>query len=269
MPPEPLPAPGFGTSGLEGKACIEAVGDALETGYRHVDTAQMYDNEREVGEAIADSAVDREAVFLATKIHPGSLAPEDVRETARASLDRLGVEQVDLLYVHWPTRAYDADATLPAFDAVYEAGLTRRVGVSNFSPELLAEARGILDAPVFAHQVECHPLLPQTELLELARETDHHLVAYSPLARGEIFDHPVVESVAADLGASPAQVVIAWNLDRGVVPIPKARGAHVAENFAAREIELTGEARRRLDAIEDRNRIIDPKYGPWNAQDTS
>ncbi len=118
MPSESLPAPGLGTSGIDGEECVETVRTALEVGYRHLDTAQMYGNEREVGEALAASAVDREDVFLATKVDPGSLAPDEVVETTRGSLDRLGVESVDLLYVHWPMRAYEAEATLPAFDEV-------------------------------------------------------------------------------------------------------------------------------------------------------
>lgn len=261
---EELPAPGLGTSGLEGEECVETVRAALEAGYRHVDTAQMYDNETEVGDALAAAEVDRESVFLATKVEPGSLGADDVLETARRSLDRLGVDRVDLLYVHWPIRAYEPASTLPAFDEAVDAGLTRNVGVSNFTPDLLREARDVLEAPLFAHQVECHPLLPQSELLAIAREADHHLVAYSPLAQGEILDHDVVASVADELGASPAQVALAWQLDRGVVPIPKARGDHVAENLAAREVDLTDAARRRLDQVDAARRVVDPDVAPWN-----
>jgi len=157
MPPLELPL-GLGTSRLDDPAeCRATVAAALEAGYRHVDTAQMYDNETAVGEGIATADVDRDDVVVATKIHPDNLAPADVRETARKSLDRLGLDRVDLLYVHWPTGAYDPDATLPAFDALREAGLTDHVGVSNFTPDLLREAAEILDAPIAAHQVECHP----------------------------------------------------------------------------------------------------------------
>jgi 2,5-diketo-D-gluconate reductase B len=259
-----IPAPGFGTSGLAGEECVDAVGSALGAGYRHVDTAQMYDNEAAVGEALAESGVDREAVFLATKVHPDSLAPEDVRETTVASLDRLGVDAVDLLYVHWPIRAYDAEATLSAFDELREAGLTRHVGVSNFTPELLREARELLDSPIVAHQLECHPLLPQSELADIARETGHRLVAYSPLAQGELLDHPVVQSVADNLGVTPAQAVLAWHLDRDIVPIPKARGEHVRENIGATDVAFTDDARDRLDGIDERRRVVDPDGAPWN-----
>lgn len=259
-----IPAPGFGTSGLEGQECVEAVDAALEAGYRHIDTAQMYDNEAAVGEALAESDVDREAVFLATKVHPDSLAPDDVRRTTEASLDRLGVDAVDLLYVHWPIRAYDAETTLAAFDGLREAGLTRHVGISNFTPELLREARELLDSPILAHQLECHPLLPQSELADIARETGHRLVAYSPLAQGELLEHSTVRTVADDLGVTPAQAVLAWHLDRDIIPIPKARGEHVRENIGAREVALTDEARTCLDGIDERRRVVDPDGAPWN-----
>jgi 2,5-diketo-D-gluconate reductase B len=259
-----IPAPGFGTSGLEGDECVDAVTDALDVGYRHIDTAQMYDNEAKVGEALADSGVDRDDVFLATKVHPDSLAPEDVIGTAEESLGRLGVGQVDLLYVHWPIRAYDAMATLPAFDELHERGLTRNVGVSNFTPDLLREAQEILDAPIAAHQVECHPILPQTELRDIARGTGHRLVAYSPLAQGELLAHPTVQAVATQLDATPAQTVLAWHLDHDIVPIPKARGDHIQENFAARTVEFTDEARERLDGVEETERVVDPDAAPWN-----
>ncbi|MFC6726432.1 aldo/keto reductase, partial [Halobium palmae] len=151
-----LPAVGFGTGGTEGDACTDAVVGALDAGYRHVDTAQMYGNEGAVGRGIRESDVDRDDVVLATKVHPSNLAGDDVLETARESLDRLGADRVDLLYVHWPTDAYDPEETLPAFDDLRDRGVVDHVGVSNFTPALLDEARAILDAPIAAHQVECH-----------------------------------------------------------------------------------------------------------------
>jgi len=258
------PAPGLGTSGLSGEECTETVRRALDLGYRHVDTAQMYDNEDAVGEALARSSVDREAVFLATKVHPGNLTPEDVRTSTRESLDRLGTDRIDLLYVHWPMGAYDATETLPAFDAVRKDGLTRHVGLSNFTPDLLDEALSILDSPVFAHQVECHPLLPQSTLRERATADGHHLVGYSPLAQGRVLDDPTVVEAAVEHGVGPAQMALAWALDRGVVPIPKARGDHLVENWAVRDCPLSEGALARLDDLDDRERVIDPQGAPWD-----
>jgi len=264
MPELDLPL-GLGTSGNDDfEECAETVAAALDRGYRHVDTAQMYDNEAAVGAGIERASVDPEEVVVATKVHPDNLAYEDAKATARESLDRLGLERVDLLYVHWPISAYEPAETLRAFDELREEGLTRHVGVSNFTPDLLEEARELLDAPIQAHQVECHPLLPQAELLASAADHDHHLVGYSPIARGEILDHPEIEAAARAADATPAQAVLAWALDRGVVPIPKGTGDHVAGNHAALEVDLPADATARIDDIAERRRVIDPDAAAWN-----
>jgi len=264
MPPLELPL-GLGTSGLDDPAeCTATVTAALEAGYRHVDTAQMYDNEAAVGEGVAAADVDRDDVVVATKIHPENLAPEDARKTARESLDRLGLDRVDLLYVHWPTRAYDAEATLPVFDDLRDAGLTDHVGVSNFTPELLREARAVLDAPIAAHQVECHPRLQQRELRDLAAEFDHRLVGYSPLARGDLFDDEEFRGVAERADRSPAVLALAWALARGIAPIPKATGDHVAENLGALDADVDRSVFDEIDALEPGDRRIDPDDAAWN-----
>ncbi|GAA0718196.1 2,5-diketo-D-gluconate reductase B [Halorubrum trapanicum] len=264
MPPLDLSL-GLGTSGLDDpEICTDTVATALEAGYRHVDTAQMYDNEAAVGAGIAESDVDREDVVVATKIHPENLSPDDVRETARASLDRLGLDRVDLLYVHWPIRTYDAAATLPAFDDLRDAGVTDHVGVSNFTPDLLREADEILDAPIAAHQVECHPRFQQPGLRALAAELDHRLVGYSPLGRGEILDDPEIAEIAERNDLSAAVVALAWALDRGVVPIPKARGDHVRENLRAVDIDLSDSDLDAIDALDPGERQIDPDDAAWN-----
>jgi 2,5-diketo-D-gluconate reductase B len=260
-----VPSPGFGTSGIEGEECVDAVFRALEAGYRHVDTAQMYNNEAAVGTALDRASVDREDVFLATKVHPSNLAPEDVRTTAEESLTRLGVDAVDLLYVHWPTGTYDPAETLPAFDDLHDAGLTDAVGVSNFTPELLAEARGSLDAPIAAHQVEAHVYLQQNDLVADARENDCALVAYAPLAQGAVADDPVLTEVGERHGATATQVALAWLDDRDpVVPIPKGRGDHVEENLAARDLDLTAADRDRIAELAEGRRLIDPDEAAWN-----
>jgi 2,5-diketo-D-gluconate reductase B len=264
--PGTLPSPGLGTSGnADPEQCATTVKTALEIGYRHIDTAQMYDNERAVGRGIASAPVDRDDVWLATKIHPTNLAPDAINRTFTESLDRLGVDAVDMLYVHWPTRAYDPDATLPVFDELYSDGKVDNVCVSNFTPALLDEAREILEAPIFANQIEMHPLLPQSELVEYAQRHDHYIVAYSPLGRGEILDHPVLTEIADEYEATPAQIALAWLLDHDrVVPIPKATGTpHLEENFAAQELTLADETIARIDAIDARKRLLVPDANPW------
>ena len=266
MPKETLPAPGLGTSGIDDHdECVQTVLRALDLGYRHIDTAQMYDNEAAVGDAIQQSEIDREEVFLTTKVHPDNLAPEDVRTTTRESLDRLGVEQVDLLYVHWPIKAYEPTGTLAAFDELVASGVTRHVGLSNFTPDLLAEAIDLLNAPVFAHQVECHPLLQQDHLRELAHEHDHDLVAYAPVMQGNADEVPELVTSAETHGVTPHQVSLAWllSLDR-VVPIPQGRGEHVDQNWAAREITLDEAELEEIAAISEERRLVDPDAAAWN-----
>ncbi|MDG5761216.1 aldo/keto reductase [Natronococcus sp. A-GB1] len=265
MPPTEIPQPGLGTSGHEGESCTEAVLTALEAGYRHIDTAQMYDNEAAVGRALEESDVDRDEVFLATKVHPSNLAREDVLETAEESLERLGVESVDLLYVHWPTSAYDPEETLPAFDEVRDRGWTDHVGVSNFTTELLEEAIEILEAPVLANQVELHPRLQQDDIVSFARERDVTTVAYCPIAKAEVNEIDELQEIADAHDATPIQVALAWHYGReGVVPIPKGTGDHIRENYSALELELTDDELERIADLERGERLVDPDEAAWN-----
>ncbi|WP_306058433.1 aldo/keto reductase [Natronococcus wangiae] len=261
-----MPMLGLGTwQNEDPDACAESVRTALETGYRHVDTAQAYDNEESVGEGIASADVDREDVFLATKVWTSNLAYDDVLETARESLDRLGVDYVDLLYVHWPARTYDPEETLAAFSELYEEGLIENVGVSNFLPEQLEAAVDVCDAPIAANQVELHPLLQQPELREACANYDVDVVAYSPLARGAVFDRPELRDIAAKHGVSEAQVSLAWLREKGVTAIPKATGEeHIRDNWESLALELDRDDIDAIDAIEETSREVDPAFGPWN-----
>jgi 2,5-diketo-D-gluconate reductase B len=269
MPTEDFPPISLGTySDDNRKQWTENVRTALDVGYRSIDTAQVYRNEQYVGEAITTSNIDREDLFLATKtVHvdvPSN--PDEVSEAIDGCLNRLGVEYVDLLYVHWPSGIYDHESILPAFDEAYEAGKTRHIGLSNFTPELLDQAREVLTAPLAAHQVEMHPLCPQEDLVEYAQQHDHRLVAYSPLAKGEIFDIPEIQEVAQKHGVSPAQVSLAWLLSKdNVVAIPKASSEkHMRDNLEARNLELNETDIERIDSIDREYRAIDPDHAPWN-----
>ncbi|MFC7235512.1 aldo/keto reductase [Halosegnis marinus] len=261
-----VPDIGLGTSGNDDPdQCAASVEAAVEEGYRHIDTAQMYDNEAAVGRGVARADVPREELFVATKVHPENLAYDDVLATAEESLDRLGLEYVDLLYVHWPIAAYDAADTLPAFDELYDEGVARNVGVSNFTPDLVAEAADLLDAPIAANQVEIHPLLPPRD--DLVETCDRHgvdLVAYAPFCRREALDVPEVTAVAEKHDVSPARTILAWLLEKDCKPIPKATGRdHIADNYAALDLVLDDEDVARIDSIERRYRKFDPEGSPW------
>lgn len=263
-----LPRPGLGTwQNTDPKQCAASVEAALEMGYRHVDTARMYGNEAAVGEGVRRADVDRSEVTVATKLWMDELSPSDVGPATRDSLETLGLEAVDLLYVHWPARDYDPDVTLPALARVREEGLAREIGLCNMTPELLGEAVRAAPCPIQAHQVEMHPLLPQGELVEQAADHGLDLVAYSPLARTRVGEVEEVREVARRRDATPAQVSLAWLMRWDhVVPIPKATGeAHIRENWEARELELSEGDLELLDGIDRRERLVDPGFSPlWD-----
>ena len=259
-----MPVLGLGTWENDDPAqCTESVKTALETGYRHVDTAQIYGNEGAVGDGIAAADVDRDDVFLATKVWIDQLAPDDVIESTRESLEKLGTEYVDLLYVHWPAGAYDPAETLPAFAELRDDGLIDRIGVSNFEPEHLDAAADALGEAPFANQVEMHPLLRQEELREYADANGVELVAYSPLARGEILDDPAIVHIAEKHGVSAAQVSLAWLREKGVTAIPKATGEdHIADNWASLGLELDDDDVEEIDTLGRTDRQLNPDFGP-------
>ena len=259
-----VPRLGLGTWQSDSESCAETVRTALEMGYRHLDTARYYENERAVGEGLARADVAREEVVVATKLWHDDLDYESVHELARESRDRLGVDAIDLLYVHWPTNEYDPEDTLRAFAELRDDGVIRSVGVSNFTPELLDEARESCDAPIVANQVECHPLLPQAELRDYCDRHGMDLVAYCPLMHGRVFEVPEVRDIADRRGVSEARVCLAWLVEKGVVPIPKATGqAHLRDNYRALDFELDAADVSTIDGIERRERLGDPDFAPW------
>ena len=259
-----LPPVGLGTMGIDDP---DAVATALSLGYRHLDTARIYDNEAVVGEGLAaglagdsgvDDAVDaasdldREDVTVATKLWIDDLAADAVAPAARESADRLGVDAIDLLYVHRPRGDYDPEATLPALDRLVDDGLVRNVGVSNFELPGLDRAVDVLDAPLAAHQTELHPLFYKSKLLDHAREHGYPVVASSPLAGGRVGEvQPVAEAAEAH-GTTPEAVAIAWATAKDpVVTIPKASSeAHLRANLAAADLELTESEVAAIDAVE-------------------
>jgi 2,5-diketo-D-gluconate reductase B len=260
-----MPMLGLGTwKNDDPNACANAVTTALEAGYRHIDTAQAYENEEHVGRGIERAGVPREDVFLATKVWIDQLSYDDVLASTEESLRKLGVDAVDLLYVHWPAREYDPEGTFRAFDELVDSGKVDRIGISNFPPEQVDEAIDRADAPIFANQVELHPLLPQEELRAHCADREVEVVAYSPLARGKVFQMPELTEIAEKHGVSEAQVSLAWVREKGVTAIPKATSeAHIRDNLSSLDLELDSEDVAAIDAIDRTDRQVDPGFAPW------
>jgi 2,5-diketo-D-gluconate reductase B len=260
-----IPKLGFGTWRITGSDCVVAVRDALELGYDHIDTARAYGNEAQVGQGLHDSGRNRDEIFLTTKLWRDDLSAVGVHDQLEHSLRALRTEYVDLLLVHWPNSRFPIGETLGAMCEARDAGRVRHLGVANFPSALLREA---LDhAPLICDQVEYHPYLAQPQLLELARERDLMVTAYSPLAQGELLRDQVVREIAAAHDATPAQVVLRWLLDQPLVAaIPKAAShEHRAANLAVFDVELSDEERGRLAGLERGRRTIDVSWAPdWD-----
>ena len=243
-----IPALGFGTARMTGEECQQAVEAALEVGYRHIDTAQLYDNEAAVGAALETADVSREEVFVVTKVHSSNLASEDVHESTRASLERLGVETVDLLLIHAPNSSVPLEETIEAMNELQKEGAVEHIGVSNFSIEQLESAIEYSETPIVTNQVKYHPYYDQADLLEFCIDEGVCLTAYSPLAEGAVIGDERLEAIGEPHDASAPQVALAWLLTQpSVAAIPKASSRrHIAENYGALEVELTDEELREV-----------------------
>ncbi len=236
-----IPALGFGTFEIHGSQAEEMVHHALELGYRHVDTAQAYENEAEVGQAIERSPVDRSEIFLTTKILPQDFGRRDLPVAMEKSLDQLGTEYVDLVLLHWPNPEVPIAETMEALQEAREAGHARHIGVSNFTVALLNEALAHSDVPLVANQVEYHPFLSQAPVLDVVRANGMALTAYSPIAKGDVAQNEVLQRIGEAHGKTPAQVALRWLIQQDQVSaIPKTASPERCEaNFQIFDFELS------------------------------
>jgi 2,5-diketo-D-gluconate reductase B len=246
---EKVPSLGLGTWRLSGGECVRAVERALGLGYRHIDTAQMYANEGEVGRGIRNSGVDLEEIFLVTKVRTSSFSHGGVIRSTRESLKKLQTEYVDLLLMHWPNPSVPLEETLGAMRELQEEGSVRHVGVSNFPPAMVEEAAQ--HATVFCNQVEYHPYRAQDELLGQAEEMDYLLTAYSPVARGRVSNDATLREIGEAHGKTPAQVALRWLIQQQkVAAIPKAASEdHLRSNIDVFDFELKDEEIKRISAL--------------------
>jgi 2,5-diketo-D-gluconate reductase B len=235
-----IPLAGLGTWDLRGRTCARVVEQALRLGYRHIDTAEMYDNEREVGEGLRASAIPRNDVFVATKIWPSHFAPRELLRAAKDSLVKLRLSEVDLLLLHWPNPQVPLSETLGALCKVKEAGMARHIGVSNFNTRLLDEAVALSTEPLVCNQFECHPFLDQSKLIAASREKGMAVVAYSPIARGGAKNDAVLARIGQEHGKTAAQVCLRYLVQQDIAVIPRtSKIERLEENISIFDFALT------------------------------
>jgi 2,5-diketo-D-gluconate reductase B len=258
-----IPAMGLGTYRLKGQAVINSVRDALEVGYRAIDTAQIYENEADIGQAIAESGVARDALFLTTKIWITNFGVDQLVPSLKASLEKLRTDAVDLTLIHWPSpgNAVPMDEYLGALADAKAQGLTRHIGVSNFTIDLLEQAASILGKDSIAtNQVEISPYLQNRRLVDYARAQGIHLTSYMTLAYGKVLHEPVLQDIALNHSATPAQVVLAWALGQGYSVIPSStKRVNLESNLKAQALRLTGEDMARIATLERGERLANLK----------
>lgn len=257
-----IPLVGLGTWDLRGRLCARVVEQALRLGYRHVDTAEMYDNEREVGDGIRASGIKRNELFVTTKVWPSHFAPRAVERAARDSLMRLRLSEVDLLLLHWPNPQIPLSETLPALCKVKRDGLARNIGISNFTVALIEEALQIVTEPLVCDQIECHPFLDQSKVIAACREHGMAVVAYSPIARGKAKNDAVLERIGAAHKKTATQICLRFLVQQSIVVIPRtSKLERLSENAALFDFTLSDAEMAEIAALAHRDgRVVDWSY---------
>jgi 2,5-diketo-D-gluconate reductase B len=235
-----IPVVGLGTWDLRGRTCARIVEQALRQGYRHIDTAEMYENEREVGEGLRASGIKRAEVFVTTKVWPTHFAPRDFERSTKESLVKLRLSEVDLLLMHWPNPRIPLAETMGALCKMKQAGFTKHIGISNFTVPLMAEALSLATEPLVTNQIEWHPYLDQSEIVAACRKAGLSVTAYSPIARGKASRDRVLMRIAMAHRKTGGQVSLRFLLQEGAIVIPRtSKVERLAENFAIFDFTLT------------------------------
>jgi 2,5-diketo-D-gluconate reductase B len=257
-----IPLLGLGTWDLRGRVCARVVEQALRLGYRHIDTAQMYENEREVGEGLRASGVKRDEVFVTTKIWPSHFAPLELERSARERLAQLRLNEVDLLLLHWPNPQIPLAETLGALAKVKRDGLARHIGISNFTVALIEEALKVTTEPLVCDQFECHPFLDQSKLIAACRKHGLAVVAYSPIARGDARKNDVLKRIGAAHKKTATQVCLRFLVQQEIVVIPRtSKVERLSENAAIFDFALSDDEMNEIAKLGSRDgRLVDWAY---------
>src|SRR6266849_8427227 len=262
-----IPAIGLGTWELRGRTCARLVEQALKLGYRHIDTAQAYENEREVSDGLRASRVRRDEVFVTTKVWTPHFAPNDLERSAKESLTKLRLSEVDLLLLHWPNPHVPLAETLGALAHVRKLGMARHIGVSNFTVALIDEAVAACSEPLVCDQVEYHPYLDQTKVLDACGRHGMAVVAYSPIARGRIRNDETLAQIGQAHGKTAAQVCLRWLVQQNVSVIPRtSRIERLSENINIFDFVLSDEEMRQISLMGNAKvRLTDFGFAPkWD-----
>jgi diketogulonate reductase-like aldo/keto reductase len=262
-----IPVIGLGTWELRGRTCARIVEQALRLGYRHVDTAQVYDNEREVGEGLRASGVRRDDVFVSTKVWWTHFAPRELERSVKESLSRLRLSYVDLLLLHWPNPSVSLGETIGALCRMKTNGLARHIGVSNFTVALIDEASRLASEPLVTDQIEYHPYLDQSEMIAACRERGMAVTAYSPIAQGRVVHDDAVRRIATAHGKTPSQVALRWLIQRDIVAIPRtSKIERLSENLGVFGFALSDDEMTEITGLaHPRGRMVSPSWAPrWD-----
>ncbi|GGE50348.1 2,5-didehydrogluconate reductase [Marinicauda pacifica] len=263
-----IPKLGFGTWQLEGDTARDRVKDALDIGYRHIDTAQAYDNEEYVGAGIQESGVARDDIWLTTKVWLDRFKQGDLEQSLRESLVKLKTDTVDLALLHWPNHEVALKETIEALNNAKREGLTRNIGISNFPTQWMGEAVELSEAPLIVNQVEFHPFIDQRPVLDACKKYGMGLTAYCPIAQANVIGNDTIEKIADRHGKSAVQVALRWLIQQdGVIAIPRSSSReHAASNFEIFDFELSDDEMAQIGALHTPDgRIVDPKWAPaWD-----
>ncbi len=255
-----LPKIGLGTYRLKSKLCKDVVLQAINIGYRLIDTAQYYLNEEEIGAAVSENTINREKLIIATKVWHTSLSFSKVLESTELSLQKLQSEYIDILYVHWPYETYDPQETFHAFNQLYEQGKIKNIAVSNFNEEQIYVAKKYSKTPIIINQVEHHPLLKQLSLRAYLKENNIQLIAYFHLAQGYVLKVKELIEIAKKYEVTPIELSLAWIIYHGAIPIPKASSyEHLKKNFDAKDLILKSGDIKSIDSLQTEQKEINYK----------
>lgn len=260
-----MPVLGLGTWQMKGNECKEAVKAALKLGYTHIDTAYVYENQKEIGQAIKESQVDRKKLFITSKVWTEELNCEDFLNQAEEILKELQLEYLDLLLIHWPNKYIPMEEPFKAFKTLVDQGKVKSIGVSNFTVNHLERAQEASELPVSVNQVEFHPYLNQEKLLQYCKSKNIVITAYCPLGRGDVIKNPVIKEIASKHNKTPAQVTLRWLLQKGIIAIPKSRTPErIKENKEVFDFKLTAEEMKKINALNKNFRNCNPGFAEFN-----